>query len=529
VRVLLALLALCAVLGLAVFVNWPKSPDPLPGREAGASPAPVGEGVLPRAEGSAVPAPRAAQPLMPYPPPPTAVPGELLLRVGDDAQAAAFARAARKAGIGVLGYSRPLGVLRLGVASGQEGALRDILPEGAALEYNHIVQSPEPPELGFVGLTPLDGPPGPMLGVPAGSNAGAGVKIAVLDTGVMPHSSLAQAHIAQVDLLGGGGYGTHGTATASIIAGSGTVQGIAPGSQVLAVRVLDAGGRGDTFTLAAGMVQAVNWGAQVIAVPAGTYGQSEALRSAVEYASDYGAVIVASAGNDRTSTPIFPAAYPEVIGVTSVDALNNVAPFGNLGGNVDIAAPGVGVPAAGPEESVIGLSGTSASAPIVAGVLAVAQSADSSRSMQETAALMLQNADDYLLPGPDPYVGAGIVNASRLLRAGTAGVRDIAVNDFYLSGFDEQGGNLNILVQNRGTADEPAAALQVWIGSEHFEIGFQALAPGGVDLLTLRIGTSALESEAGLRVEARIPPTAQDQERANNTRARLLRRVEEGK
>ena len=82
---------------------------------------------------------------------------------------------------------------------------------------------------------------------------------------------------------------------ASIVAGGGEeLQGLAPSSEVLSIRVLDGEGRGDSFTVARGIVEAVDRGAKVINLSLGSDSSSQVLENAVNYARQKGSVVVAA-------------------------------------------------------------------------------------------------------------------------------------------------------------------------------------------------------------------------------------------
>ena len=191
-----------------------------------------------------------------------------------------------------------------------------------------------------------------------------GVVVAVVDTGVdASNTHLGDAVLAGTDLLDAGDGRTdssgHGTAVAGQIAarpvpGSGVV-GMAPDSLILPVRVYQDGspeavkaGRGpDAARTAEGIRWAVDHGAVIVVVPQSTPSDVEALRSAVDYATAAGALVVASAGNanaqeDATAVR-FPAGYPSVLSVTAVDANGMPSDAVVHGTHVEVAAPGAGV------------------------------------------------------------------------------------------------------------------------------------------------------------------------------------------
>ncbi|MCX6910972.1 MAG: S8 family serine peptidase [Verrucomicrobia bacterium] len=205
------------------------------------------------------------------------------------------------------------------------------------------------------------------------STWGLGVTVAVVDCGVESHMTFGENQITHYDLVNDGQpFNGHGTAVASLIAGQDPqAPGVAPASHILDVRVADSQGYSDTYTLAAGIVQAVDAGALVINVSMGSYDSSQALRDAIVYAENRGAVVVAAAGNDHTANQLaFPAAFSGVVSVGGVDANFQQAYYSNSGNGLDVSAPGVGIQSAYSGDHLVIGDGTSQAAAIASGVLA---------------------------------------------------------------------------------------------------------------------------------------------------------------
>ena len=193
-----------------------------------------------------------------------------------------------------------------------------------------------------------------------GLATGRGVVVAVVDTGVAD----ANAHFPDGVLLPGRSFAggsprqdprAHGTAVAGIVAArplgdrSG-VEGLAPQARILPVKVVpDEQGTDDgevgVGALADGIRYAARSGADVVNVSLSTTSDDPRLRAAVRYATEHGALVVASAGNrrtaqDRADGPRYPAAYPEVVAVAATDADDRVTDDSVHGAHVDLAAPG---------------------------------------------------------------------------------------------------------------------------------------------------------------------------------------------
>jgi serine protease len=158
---------------------------------------------------------------------------------------------------------------------------------------------------------------------------------------------------------------SHGTLTAGIIAA------VAPESMIMPLRAFDDKGSATDFRIAKAIRYAVKHGAQVINMSFGSLTESSAVRSAIDYALRNDVILTASAGNNNSSNPQYPAAYDEVI-TTAATNLNDVkAPFSNYGTPVNVDAPGVNIISAVPGNLYGIVSGTSFSAPIVAGTAAL--------------------------------------------------------------------------------------------------------------------------------------------------------------
>ena len=219
------------------------------------------------------------------------------------------------------------------------------------------------------------------------AGAGAGVLVAVLDTGIDPDHPYLVGRIEPggsdfIDLdsepwdEANGfdddfdgfvdealGHGTHI---------SGLVAAVAPQCRILPLRVLDSDGVGTAFTVASGIRYAVDHGATVVNLSLGMFDEPDVIEEAVEYAQAGGAVCVAAVGNDASQTIIhFPAIMPSVISVLAVDAFDVLAPFTNFDRCVTVAAPGVGVYSTFWDGGFATWSGTSMATGIMSGAVAV--------------------------------------------------------------------------------------------------------------------------------------------------------------
>lgn len=248
------------------------------------------------------------------------------------------------------------------------------------------------------------------------------VTIAIVDSGVeADHPDLGGRVVKGYDFVENDwepqdeyGHGTHvaGIAAASTNNGIG-IAGIAPHSKILAIRVFNnESDPGYSSFFAQGIVHAVDSGADVINCSFGINQPSRTLEKAVRYAWKKGAVIVGTAGNEPTSKPRYPAAYKPAISVANTDPNDEKAADSNYGNWVDIAAPGTDILSTIFGGQYYPVSGTSMSAPHVAGVAALL--ASQGYNNKEIRHIILETADP--IPGTGTYWSAGRLNAEQAVR-----------------------------------------------------------------------------------------------------------------
>ncbi len=215
------------------------------------------------------------------------------------------------------------------------------------------------------------------------------------------------------------GHGTHcaGIAAAATDNGVG-IAGVAFDSSIMAVKVGDGStGKASYSDIAYGIMYAADNGAKVISLSLGGYAFSGFLEAVVNYAWDAGCVLVGAVGNNNKSDLFYPAAYDNVIGVSATDQDDAKASWSNYGSQVAVAAPGVSIYSTywNDGSTYAHMSGTSMSAPHVAGLAALLFAQDGGRSNAEVRSLIEDSADDLGDAGWDPYYGHGRINAYRAL------------------------------------------------------------------------------------------------------------------
>jgi serine protease len=244
----------------------------------------------------------------------------------------------------------------------------------------------------------------------------------------------------------------HGTHVAGTIAANSNndigVAGVSWGAKIMPIRALGVYG-GEVYDL----IQSVRYAAglsndsgtipekpaDIINMSLGGTSYSEIESLLYQEVYDKGIVVVASAGNDTSAAPSYPASYNGVISVSALDVGNNLAPYSNFGTNIDIAAPGGntlvdntgdGQPdgvlstlvddSSGSRKSIIDYyQGTSMAAPHVAGMIALMKAIYPELTASNVEAL-LQNGlltDDIGDAGRDNNFGFGAANALKAVQA----------------------------------------------------------------------------------------------------------------
>lgn len=209
----------------------------------------------------------------------------------------------------------------------------------------------------------------------------------------------------------------HGTAVAGVAAARGDdgqgVTGVARVARIMAVRVLDEDGTGDTGQLAQGILYAVANAAQVLNVSITSDARTRAVDDAIAVAERAGVVIVAAAGNegrDLAESPVYPASSGStaVISVAATETRGVIATWSNFGRTgVDVAAPGSDLLTTLPGGSYAAFSGTSAAAPVVTGTIALMRAAEPLAGVDQLRGNLLDTAERSAVPVRSGELRAG--------------------------------------------------------------------------------------------------------------------------
>ncbi len=250
------------------------------------------------------------------------------------------------------------------------------------------------------------------------------VEIAVVDTGVnYQHPDLSSKISKSVNCtlnscpdyftLDPDGHGTHVAGIASAITNnSAGVSGTLWDGKILSVKVLDDNGSGYYSWIANGIVWAADNGADVINLSLGGSFSSFTLENAINYAWNKGVVMVAAAGNNGSTSRIYPAYYSNVIAVAATDVSDKKAIFSSYGSWVDVASPGVSIYSTF-KDGYGYLTGTSMAAPYVSGLAGLVKARSPGWSNVQVRQKIESSADQ--ISGTGSYWSKGRINVCRAL------------------------------------------------------------------------------------------------------------------
>jgi subtilisin family serine protease len=250
----------------------------------------------------------------------------------------------------------------------------------------------------------------PVIGLPEGWSQvpeGSQVTVAVIDSGVcLSHPDLQGRFVAGYDFVDddetpqdemGHGCGVAGIIAANPDNGEGIV-GVAPNAMIMPLRVLGADGRGDYSSIASAIVYAVNNGADVINLSLAGTVPSQLMADTIEYAIENGVIVVAASGNYGTDRPYYPAAFPSVVAVGSIDSNLQRSRFSNYGDHVTVTAPGRDILTTTPDGGYVMSSGTSFAAPHVAGLAAISETYNQPLNTEDEIAFVFAPEDQPQCP-----------------------------------------------------------------------------------------------------------------------------------
>ena len=254
---------------------------------------------------------------------------------------------------------------------------------------------------------------------------GKGITIALIDSEIdKRHTELQGSISEELDTVGvAERLVSHGTEMAGAMVSHDRLLGVAPGAKILAVRAFGESNntlQGTTLSILKGIAWAESKGARIINMSfAGP--RDPSLERALKAAHDKGIVLIAAAGNaGPKSPPLYPGADPHVIAVTATDDRDQRFLGANQGPQLSLAAPGVNILAAAPDERYLMSTGTSIATAHVSGVVALMLERDPTLKPDDVRKILESTATDLGSKGKNGQFGWGLVNPPKALEAVSA-------------------------------------------------------------------------------------------------------------
>jgi len=299
---------------------------------------------------------------------------EILIRLKPGADLSELLRVLQETGGVLVGTYPGLGIYRVRLPPGSEvSVLVEEIEKrggGATAEPNYaypVPLTPREPDWTTLRLSYADAYPQPK-----------GCPIAVIDSGLRADAGLDKFVRASLDALNPDKpiSDTEGHGTQMALIAAGVVKPMGADSDrvvqtpIIPIKAFDENGFTSNFLLMESIDFALKNGARVMSLSWGSETKSGFLSEALESASSKGLIIVASAGNDPTGDPHYPAAYPGVIGVGALAPDGEAWERSNRGDFVDLYAPGFATLPVGYKGEPGIYAGTSISAAFTANLVA---------------------------------------------------------------------------------------------------------------------------------------------------------------
>lgn len=284
-------------------------------------------------------------------------------------------------------------------------------------------------------------------------STGKGVKIAVIDTGVNPDTPSLKGQVLVNDVPKNVAYHAtqdyvgHGTTMAEAMVGTGAgggIKGLAPGAKVVPYRIALTGLKDKAEGkrapgIAAVIRAAADSDAKIISMSFGGEAGNAEEAAAIKYAYSKGKLMFAATGNEAQTENLvdYPAADPYVVGVAAADKDGKVGGFSNHGAYVDLAAPGLDVPAWCDTtfRSYCTTEGTSSATAVTSASAALIWSAHPDWTANQVLRSLIDTAGrSWPRDKPSNYLGYGLVRPRMVLQnssynPGPAGTDPLAKED----------------------------------------------------------------------------------------------------
>lgn len=291
----------------------------------------------------------------------------------------------------------------------------------------------------------------------------------------------------------------HGTQVAGVAAAASNntlgIAGMCWDCRLMPVKVMHSSGVANYSDIAAGVLYAAQKGARVINISLGGYSPSSALHEAIQSAvNDYGAVVVAGAGNDNQNDPFFPAAYPEALAVAGIDPGSVKTAVSNYGDWVDVAAPAQAIHTTFMGGSYGPVDGTSFAASFAAGLAGLLRSQHSTWTPALVSGQIIHTAAaiDVQNPAFAGLLGSGRINAASAVTVNPHPILNItasAVNGDPL-GRPEPGSSVTLQITLKNAWMDAASV----VGALATTDPYVAITQGSASFGSLPAGTTAAGS-----------------------------------
>jgi len=274
-----------------------------------------------------------------------------------------------------------------------------------------------------------------LLGVPPlwKETQGEGIKVGVLDTGIaLEHPDLRPAILKARDFTrspsaayDAQGHGTHVSGIIAARRNAHGIVGVAPETKIITAKVLNDDGAGTSQDIVAGIHWAMEAGADILSMSLGSSEPDEEIHQALLLAISRGVFVITAAGNEgpELDTVGYPAGFPEMVAVGSIDRRKRLSQFSSRGRQVDVVAPGDEITSCYPPRGYAVLSGTSMATPFVSGVVALALAKHRKmggktplRTQQDLIQHLCRTSADAGPAGFDPLYGCGILDPAKLIK-----------------------------------------------------------------------------------------------------------------
>jgi len=276
------------------------------------------------------------------------------------------------------------------------------------------------------------------------------IKIAVIDSGCFEHEDLKNNLLegknyltGTTDVTDNNGHGTHVSGIIAAEMNDIGIIGVAPKAKIVPLKCFAPSH--DTYVedILDAIYDAVDvYGCKIINMSWGLKNDDPFLQEAIDYADIKGVILVAAVGNYGSTTMYYPAAYKNVIGVSSVGIEKNKSSFAQYNKSVLVTASGEKVKSTYKDGNYQVLQGTSQAAPMVSGLAAVALSMNENLTSEEFRQLLIETAEDLGEEDYDVKFGYGLVNEDTLINRLMQNV------EYYVSPINVRDGDAYVLIKN---------------------------------------------------------------------------------